>query len=213
MCAVVVLTGAFAAAVGKTLVSSNHNEQMYVAAGQRLYQDFAYLQAPNLPLLYGAIAAAGSGSNLFFAAKLVSVSAIFLSGIFVFLLARWMTKDPWVAAMCTALLLTNGPVLAAVSECSNYATPMAALFGSYYLFCAARPAGGRPWSSLAIVSAGVLASIAAGLKAYYALPALGGTDGDVKLADRALLTCAMLREAGCCALGAPDRWIESGDLD
>ena len=178
--AAIVPAGAFAAAVGATLVRFDHNEHMYVAAGslladgQRLYQDFAYLQAPNLPLLYGAIAAAGSGSNLFIAAKLVSVSAFFLSGTFVFLLARWMTKDLWVAAMCTALLLTNGTVLRAVTECSNYATPMAALFASYYLLCIARPASGRPTSSLAIiVSAGALASIAAGLKAYYALPALG----------------------------------------
>jgi hypothetical protein len=50
---------------------------------------------------------------------------------------------------------------------------MAALFGSYYLFCVARPAEEGRRSSWAIVLAGVLASIAAGLKAYYALPALG----------------------------------------
>jgi len=169
----------FAAAAGETLSFFNHNEHMYVAAGalvaqgRRLYQDFAYLQAPYLPLLYGAVAAVSPGSNLYFAAKLVSISAAFLSGTFVFLLARWIAKDLWVAVMCAALLLTNASVLRSVSECSNYATPMAALFGSYYLFCIAGPASGRSQSLVAIVAAGVLASIAAGLKAYYALPALG----------------------------------------
>ena len=177
-CAAILVGVAAAGAVGNTLSRYDHNEAMYVAAGalvaagERLYRDFAYLQAPNLPLLYGAIAATGAGGNLYFAAKLVSISATFLSGLFTFLLARRMTGDLWIAAMCAALLLTNGAALRAFSECSNYATPMAALFGSYYLFCIARPAAGRPWSSLAIMMAGMLASAAAGFKAYYALPAL-----------------------------------------
>jgi hypothetical protein len=179
-CAAAVVVGAFLAAVGTTLVGLDHNEGMYVAAGsllaagQKLYQDFAYLQAPNLALLYGVVAAAGFGDNLYFAAKWVTVGATFASGVFVFLLARWMTKDAWVAAMCTVLLLTSSGVLRAVSECSNYAAPIAVLFASYYLFCIARPArDANGGSSSAIVFAGVLASIAAGLKAYYALPALG----------------------------------------
>lgn len=65
-----ILIGCFFAAViflgligdfAKIMTLLNHNEHMYITAGvlvsqnKILYKDFAYLQTPYLPLLYGGL--------------------------------------------------------------------------------------------------------------------------------------------------------------
>ncbi len=155
------------------MTSLDHNEPMYVAAGvlfsqgKALYRDFAYLQTPYLPVLYGsAYKVLSIDTYYLLTAKLFSVVFLAVSALAVLALARRVLGDKDRALCVVALFLLNGTILRAAREVSNYILPVAAsLLGAYVLEVSLGDGRIRPWL---IALAGLLAAIAVGTKLTYA---------------------------------------------
>jgi hypothetical protein len=154
-----------------TLCRFNHNEHMYIAAAWlvradlALYRDFAYVQAPYLPLLYAAVFGVTGTSHYLLFGKLASYAFAVTTGIFLFLACRRVSRDATLSLSLVAVLLLNSCVIDASSEASNYAMPMALSMGGLYLFLRA---SGRGWSRIVLMFlAGVLLSAASCTKLYY----------------------------------------------
>ena len=67
----------------------SHDEHMYISAGvlsehQILYKDFAYLQMPYLPLLYGAIYNLTDTSHYLLFGRLLKCIMIILSAVLIY---------------------------------------------------------------------------------------------------------------------------------
>ncbi len=109
----------------------SHNEHMYIAAGvlvaksQVIYRDFAFVQTPYLPLLYGNVYRLTGLSHYYLAGKLISFALLGTSGMFLFLLARRVTKDMVLSLSIAALFLLNMNIVNPAVEVSNYILPLA----------------------------------------------------------------------------------------
>ncbi|MHC4183890.1 MAG: hypothetical protein ACYSR0_11130 [Planctomycetota bacterium] len=163
------IVGAFA----KIMSSFNHNEHMYIVASvfvaqnQELYKDFAYLQTPYLPLLYGNLyRLMGVTSYYFFIGKLISFIFLGISSMTLFLLARRVVKEIALSLSVVALFLLNMTIVMPATEVSNYIMPVAFSMAGFYVFYVSiienqiRPFG--------ITLAGIFLAIAIGTKLTYA---------------------------------------------
>ena len=154
----------------QTVHNNSHNEQMYVTAGyllaqgERLYADFAFVQTPYLPLIYGVLFRLTGGYYLV-TAKLVNFAFMVFAAGLLWLIARRETRDRLFSATLLALFLANYYLLRATIEASNYAMPIAFSLASYALFLRYADHPRRP---LAFFFAGVLLAAAVGAKLYYA---------------------------------------------
>jgi hypothetical protein len=154
----------------QTVHNNAHNEQMYVTAGyllahgQRLYEDFAFVQTPYSPLVY-ALAFRLTGGPYLFTAKLVNF-AFFAAGAFaLYLIARRETGERLFSLTLLALYFANYYLLRSVIEASNYTIPIACSLGAYFLFIRYVDGGRRTW---AFVGVGLLLAVSVGAKLYYA---------------------------------------------
>ncbi len=153
-------------AVATGLTQYSHNEEMYVSAGVLVsqgaipYRDFAYLQAPYLIWLYGALysVVAGPGAYLL-TAKLVSLAAYAATLLLVFRIARTATESTPAAWLITGLCSMNLLVTFSTAEASNYAAPLAAAVGALRVY---QQAPARWWGC------GLLLAIAVGVKLTFA---------------------------------------------
>ena len=105
---------AFAGAIGVILTVFDHNEHMYLAAGvlvtqnKVIYRDFAYLQMPYLPLLYGKLLQwLPIQAYYLLAGKVVSCFFLGLSAATLFLIGRRVLGQHAAALGIVALLLLN----------------------------------------------------------------------------------------------------------
>jgi hypothetical protein len=149
----------------------DHNEHMYVTAGVltskglSVYRDFAFVQSPYLPLVYGALYSVLPTSHYLLTAKLVSLFFLLSSTAMVLLLARRLLADRVLPVAFAGLFLLNPTIRRASTEASNYAMPMAFSLLACYLLLT--PALTLP-SAVKVVLAGVCLGIATGTKLYYA---------------------------------------------
>ena len=165
----VAIVGAFA----RIMTSLNHNEHMYIAASVLvarnyvLYKDFAYLQAPYLPLLYGNLYRLLHVSSYYLLiGKLVSFLFVSTSAMTLFLMARRVTSDVVLSLSSVALFLLNMTIVNPATEVSNYIVPVAFSMVSFYILDVSinknyiKPRG--------IALAGFFLAIAIGTKLTYA---------------------------------------------
>lgn len=163
------------AAVGvfaETMISSDHNEHMYIAAGaliadgHHLYKDFAYLQTPYLPLFFGSLYRLfGVGSYFLLIGKLLTLLFLYGSALLLLLLARRVTQDIVLSLGVVSLFLLNMFIVTAAKEVSNYTMPMALSFAGIVAFDAAfdNPGVGRFLLGLS----GLMLALAVGAKLTY----------------------------------------------
>lgn len=155
------LAGAFA----RIMISFDHNEHMYITAGilvsrgDLLYSEFAYLQAPYLPLAYGYFYRLfGITSHYLLVGKLFSFGFLSLSLLLIFLIAYKVSRNPTLSLGVATLLLLNNTIISAATEASNYVMPLAFSFASFFLFTISIK--GTQVDTKSIFVAGVLLSIA-----------------------------------------------------
>lgn len=154
----------------QTVHNNSHNEQMYVTAGyllahgQRLYQDFAFVQTPYSPLVY-ALAFRLTNGHYLMTAKLVNFAFFATAAILLYAIARRETRDRLFSLTVLALYLANYYLLRSVIEASNYTIPIASTLAAYYLFLRYID---NPKRAGAYFCAGLLLGAAVGAKLYYA---------------------------------------------
>jgi hypothetical protein len=135
-----------------------------LAQGERLYQDFAFVQTPYSPLVY-ALAFRLSNSHYLLTAKLVNFAFFAAAAILLYAIVRRETRDRIFTLTALALFLANYYLLRSVIEASNYTIPIACSLASYYLFIRYVDNRRHP---LAFFFAGLLLAVALGAKLYYA---------------------------------------------
>jgi hypothetical protein len=169
--AVGLLVGFLALGLFSQAVHNNsHNEQMYVAAGylvthgERLYEDFAFVQTPYAPLVYSLFFRL-IGSYFLLTAKLVNFAFILAADILIYVTARRETDERVFSLTISALFLANYYLLRTAIEASNYTIPIACSLGAYYLFIRYMA---NPRRALAFFFSGLLLAVAIGAKLYYA---------------------------------------------
>jgi hypothetical protein len=163
------IVGAFA----KIMVGYNRNDGMYIAASvfvaqnQELYKDFAFLQMPYIPLLYGNLyKLLGVSSYYFFIGKLVSFIFLSISTMTLFLLTRRALRDIALSLSIVALFLLNMTILNSATEVSNYIMPVACSLVSFYVFTIS--ISENQIKPFGIALAGIFLAIAIGAKLTYA---------------------------------------------
>ena len=156
-----------------TMTTSNHNEHMYITAtvlasqGKTLYQDFAYLQTPYLPLLYGGIfKTLGITSHYLLVGKGLSFLFIIISALSMFLISRHVFNDMERSLCIVILFLFNMRIINAAAEASNYGMSMMfSLIGT----CIFLTTGDDDKNKhLKMLFSGIMLSISAGAKLTYA---------------------------------------------
>lgn len=150
-------------------VESNPNEHMYVAASvlarsESLYRDFAFLQAPLLPLVQTGVFVLGGVTRFYLAARLISWVLAVITTTALYVLARRVGAGRASAACLTALFATNESIFPTLAEASNYALAMALSVVALERLTAA-PRSRRPLVALAV--SGLCAGLAVATKLYY----------------------------------------------
>lgn len=176
LAAALVFTALMLGALSNILSSPiDHNEHMYVAAGvlaaegsASIYRDFAFLQMPYLPVVYGALYKLTGGSHLLLAARLASFVFIFAAATLVFTLAWKITRDRFFTIAALALFVLNDVVIVTMQEASNYVMPAAFSIAAFYFFTrGVNHEQGKANPSALFVS-GLALGLAVGAKLYYA---------------------------------------------
>lgn len=151
----------------------DHDESQYVAAavltGEGLlpYRDYAYLQTPLQPLVFGWLAKA-LGVYAYPGLRLVNAMLGALAVFFVYRAARAGGVSLRAALIAAGLFATTDILLFGTGIARNDALPVALLAGALWLIVAGE---GRPRTPAAAFGAGLLLAAAAATKASYALPA------------------------------------------
>lgn len=120
------------------------DEQMYIAAsvlvaqGEELYKDFSYLQMPYLPIFLGNFYHfLGIESYYLIIAKLINWLFLLITSLVLFVLAKRVLNDRFLALGITTLFLFNITIIGAPGA-AGYATntlaPVTFSFISFYLF-------------------------------------------------------------------------------
>lgn len=161
--------GAFA----KIMTSYDHNEQMYISASifyaqnKQLYKDFAYLQMPYFPLLYGSLFRLMNVTSYYYLlGKLISFIFLSLSSMTLFFLARRVVKDVSFCLSVVALFLLNMTIVNPASEASNYIIPISLSMTGFYVFFISYIE--NKVKSFGIALAGILLALSIGIKLTYA---------------------------------------------
>lgn len=182
------LTLAWAAVgVGRVLASFDHNEQMYVSAGilvargSQIYTDFAYLQTPLLPLIYGWLFRITESQDFLLVAKMVSVAAYLLAALVLGRITWRLCRSRTCSIAAAGLLLSSSLFGRVAAEASNYVLPLLAALLAIDLWLSglaviesratSQTAARRgPWWRF--FASGLFIGVAASLKSYYVLLAV-----------------------------------------
>lgn len=147
------------------------DENMYLAAGvlsrdHAIYRDFAFLQTPYLPLLYGLVFRLTGTTHFLLAARLVNV--VFAWGLIVIAFAIARRAAGTAVGFCVAIMVAcNEIILLRLSTSCNDVLPMTASLAACLLLTQAIDRGAfSPWRTAV---AGALLGIATGSKLYYAV--------------------------------------------
>lgn len=109
----------------------DHNEHMYVTSailinqGMELYQDFAFLQMPNISYIYAYIFKFLNIEEYFFlVAKAIALILYLACSLCIYKISRLLRNDYIVSWAIALLFLTNFTLLRSASEASNYIAPL-----------------------------------------------------------------------------------------
>lgn len=167
------LIGEFA----KIMFSLNHNENMYITASILVvqnkipYKDFAYVQMPYLPLLYGNLYRLMKISSYYLLiGKIISFLSLCISAAAIFFVAHRVIKDVSLSLSVGILFLLNTSILGSAMEVSNYIIPIALSLVSFALFEVSINSNRvRPFG---FAIAGFFLAVAIGVKLTYATVAI-----------------------------------------
>ncbi len=164
------------AVLNRVMTYLDVNEHMYITAGylikknNRLYEDFAYLQMPLLPLLYGYLYKLFDTSHYLMIGKLVSYAAFIASCFVIHRISIEASEDKYFAIAVLFIFSLNSTIIRVTAESSNYITPIFCSLMAYILFLRAVT---KPGNRVILAGmAGLCVSIATGIKLYYAAIAL-----------------------------------------
>jgi hypothetical protein len=149
-----------------------HDEHMYIAAGvlaqnKALYQDFAYLQMPYLPLAYTALYQLIGSHYYLLTGRLLNFISMTLSAILIYLISYRITKSLFVATSVMLLLVWNETIIKTMWYFNSSIMPMTFSLLGFYLFLISL----SKWNvnRLGTFLSGVCLAIATGTKLYYAV--------------------------------------------
>ena len=150
----------------------NRNEHMYLAAAvlsqtNEVYGDFAFLQTPYLPIIYGWVFELTGGQYLLFTGRACSAVLGIGSAWLLYLACRRASGSRGVAGASVLVASTSKSWTEAFTESSNYALPV---FATLLAFCLASGGLVRPRSRgilLAWFGVGLAMAIAVGSKLTY----------------------------------------------
>jgi len=149
----------------------NYNEQVYVPVSVlfqhlHMYRDFAFLQMPYLPMIYGAFYRLTGDTWYMLTGRAFTVFFTLASGILIFFISRRVTGNYWSSVLLAALLCINDVMLVPMKEASNYLMPTAFSLAGYYLFLVSLDK--REPNGWGIFLSGLLVSAAVGARLFYA---------------------------------------------
>lgn len=145
----------------------NYNEQVYIPCSVlfekfSLYQDFGYLQLPNLAMLLGTIYRLTGTSHYLLAGRLLVFVAANLGALLVGLFTNRLTRDYFASVLTAFLLLANSSTLIASVQTANYIVPVPfAVLGLYFFHAGV---SGEKISRAKIFWSGVFCALAVGFR-------------------------------------------------
>lgn len=148
----------------------DHNENMYVTAGvmishgKSIYQDFAYLQMPYLPELYGTIYWITGTTHHVLMARIVSWIFWVTGGGLVGLIAFRITANRVIPVGLMLLYFLNWFMLRITIESSNYVLPATLALGQVWLILEGLRARSESRRTACIFLAGAAAGLSVGTK-------------------------------------------------
>jgi hypothetical protein len=154
----------------------NPDENMYIAAGvltgqgQKLYRDFAFLQMPYLPLVYGAIYRLTGTSMYLLTGKLVSYCFLLMAVFLVHRISKQISDNEVFSIGVTLLFLLNHTVLRSAMESCNYIAPVMLSLLAFHLFLGSSSRNRIDSARIALV--GLAVAFATGTKLYYGVVVL-----------------------------------------
>ncbi len=162
------LTGLFSHAMNRGV---SHDANLYITSSvliqdHALYEDFAYLQMPYLPLVYGAFFRMTGASHPMLLARCADLLFMAMSAVLTFFIAHRITRDLFVSRLASILLALNGLVLYNVGRATNDMMAMAFALLGLLLFL--KGYSTARLSPPLIFVAGICLAIATCTKLYYA---------------------------------------------
>ena len=154
-----------------TVYNNSHNEQMYVTAGylmaegERLYEDFAFVQMPYSPLIYATTYRITGNGYYLLKAKLVNYAFVVIATLLLYVIVQRETRNRLFSVTMLLLFLSNYYIFRATIEASNYTMPVAFSLLAYYLYVRYIDERRR---SLAHFFCGIAIAASLGSKFYYA---------------------------------------------
>jgi hypothetical protein len=153
-----------------------HDEHMYISAGMMvddssIYRDFAYLQTPYLPYLYGLVYTITGESALLLKSRLLSFGFFIISLIFVYLICLRLTKDVFVSLWSSCIFAFSHSIIHVIPYAWNHLLPLTTTIMTVYFFTAKYT--NRSHRNLNHFLAGLLLGVSIGMKLTYALIPLG----------------------------------------
>lgn len=148
----------------------SHDEHMYLTAGQliqdhAMYKDFAYLQMPYLPMIYGITFKITQTQDYLFWGRLWAFIFMGMAATCLFLICQKLSQNVWVASLSVCLLLFNKLLMYSMSYAWNNIMPMAfTLLGLYFILISI--SSKKTWS-LGIFLSGLFLAVAIGGKLFY----------------------------------------------
>lgn len=149
----------------------DHNEHMYISAGvlvkdNALYRDFAFLQMPYLPLVYGALYKVTGTEHYLLWGRFFSFLFMGLSTLLVYLISSRLTRSLFVSTFLVLFFVLNEVIIVCMQESSNYMMPIAfSLLGFYLFITSVRE---ERVNFPGVFLSGLSLAIATGAKLYYA---------------------------------------------
>jgi 4-amino-4-deoxy-L-arabinose transferase-like glycosyltransferase len=157
----------------------NHNEQMYVAAARlwwqlRLYSDYAYLQAPLLPMVNAALFAITDNEHLLLVARLHVALWSIVAFCAMYELGRRFTGSRVVGTGAAVAFVSHRLFLSNAAESSNYMMPLAlAILSLLAWVLAADESLSERRRALWCGLSGIAIGLAVTCKSFYAVLAVG----------------------------------------
>jgi hypothetical protein len=149
----------------------DHNEHMYISAGvlakeNILYKDFAFLQMPYLPIVYGALYKITGTTHYLLTGRLASFFFMVSSTLLVYLISYKLTRSLFTSAFMVLFFVLNEVIIISMQESSNYIMPIAFSLLGFYLFITS--VFEERIKSPGVFLSGLSLAVATGTRLYYA---------------------------------------------
>lgn len=150
----------------------SHDEHMYVSAGvliknNTLYKDFAYLQMPYLPVLYGAFYKLTGTSYYLLWGRMFTFFFMVLSSVLIFLISYKISNSFFISIASLVLLVCNELIIFIMPFSWNHVMPISFLLLAFYLFIIS--ISKMPINILFLLFSGICIGVAIGTRLTYAV--------------------------------------------